>query len=224
MSIIIKKILEAIKKIGYQFYSKNIIKKIKKWLSKFVSLKSKKDIIPFIEFDRFNAKNYMGSYPWSLHAVTIDHIVEGIDIFNPHMFFLFSKYPSIGLKFNAMHVYLYDNYPTSFITKWFIKNTVIGSLRYIYLDEVISIRCFMKFKNILIFSYIVNKSTFGQAALINIERNIGEDLRSKKAGFYSGSCYPASICFDVLAFAPVNQENWPIKTEWDLYLTTIYYP
>jgi hypothetical protein len=83
----------------------------------------------------------------------------------------------------------------------------MGSLRYTHLGGIINIRCFIKFKNILIFSFIVNASTYGLPALIRIDNTISSDLRSKRAGFYCPGCYPASVCFDVLALAPVEKKD-----------------
>ena len=218
----IKIFLHNINRLNYNFYKKRKINVINTLLYLFCKKKNNA-VIPFIGFKNFSAKNSKGLYPWSLNIAPFDYIVEGINIFNPYIYPFFAKYTAIGFKFMNIYMYLYNNYPNSWITRWLIRNTVIGTLRYTYLGEIIAVRSFLKFKNIVLISYILDKSNYSSVNLTKLDLSIGQDLRSKKEGDYYG-CYPAKVCFDVLAFAPINSVDWYSNNKCCLYITTIKYP
>jgi len=166
---------------------------------------------------------YSEPYPWGLEYVNIDYIIEGVNVFKPRISSFFLKYSVIGIEYMSFYFYMFENYPKFKFTLWLIKNTKMGTLRYLYQGEVLSIRTFLVFKNIIIFSETYEKSKLNPFLLSKLSASITADISSKSGGFYSSSLPPTSVTFDVLVFIPVNPDDWELEDKWEILPSIIYY-
>jgi len=162
-------------------------------------------------------------YPWGLEYVNINYIIEDVNVFKPRISPFFLNHSVIGIKYMNFYFYMYENYPNFKFTLWLIKNTKMGTLRYLYQGEVSSIRTFLLFRNIIIFSETHEKSKLNPLLLSKLSASITADLSSKSGGFYSSSLPPTSVTFDVLVFIPINPDDWELEDKWDILPSTIYF-
>ncbi len=193
-----------------------IKKLINKLFNKILNLQHKKEI-PSTNFSFLSSKE---------PAYSPSYIIEGVDLFCPRIHIFFEK-TNFSIYYLKLYAFLVENYPNSRLTRWFIKNTKLGTLRVLsHSGKILMVRTFGLFKNHLfhVESFYLNRAGVSFDYLSAISVSLTLCFCRKKQKDFSELILPASVMFDTIGFTPLNvYDSWDISL-WDIGTDFCFYP